>query len=154
PMDADVLGPPICVHRRSNLPLFFRVIRGRLLEILSGIERGFFLVMGCGRVRRSWQGSVVNQIFFSRLLARLLLCLATGTAEWAESRGASGIASPAPPAFRAETVAPRCSLTNDAGVWWLLSPEGDRFFSMGVCCVHPGTPESRFDPENPGYAAW
>ena len=38
--------------------------------------------------------------------------------------------------------------------WWLVSPEGQRFFSLGVCCVQPGASRQSFDPENPGYAAW
>src|ERR1043166_2025460 len=101
-----------------------------------------------------WQRQIVNRIHLPQMLTQLLLCLATGTGESAVGRGASGPASTANPALRAETVAPRCSLTNDAGVWWLISPGGERFFSMGVCCVHAGATQARFDPENPGYAAW
>lgn len=40
------------------------------------------------------------------------------------------------------------------GRWWLLDPEGSRFFSRGVCCVHQGTSRDTDDPENPSYAAW
>ncbi len=38
--------------------------------------------------------------------------------------------------------------------WWLASPEGRKFFSLGVCCVHQGASRKSFDSENPGYAAW
>jgi hypothetical protein len=40
------------------------------------------------------------------------------------------------------------------GVWRLVSPEGRRFFSLGVCCVNPGVVRDEYDPENPAYAAW
>jgi hypothetical protein len=38
--------------------------------------------------------------------------------------------------------------------WWLVSPEGRKFFSLGVCCIHQGTSRDTFDVENPSYAAW
>jgi len=38
--------------------------------------------------------------------------------------------------------------------WWLISPEGKEFFSLGVCCVHRGTARENYDSENPGYGAW
>lgn len=37
---------------------------------------------------------------------------------------------------------------------WLVGPDGDRFFSLGVCCVNQGSSPGEFDPANPGYAAW
>ena len=46
------------------------------------------------------------------------------------------------------------SLQEQAGAWWLVSPEGGRFFSLGVCGVNQGTPREAFDPENPSYSAW
>src|SRR6266496_634432 len=86
-------------------------------------------------------------------LTLLLLCLQTGRATCAEWRASPSKAPGAAPGFRAEPAAPPFSIRKDAGSWWLLSPEGQRFFSMGVCCVHQGTLRSAFDPENPGYAA-
>lgn len=40
------------------------------------------------------------------------------------------------------------------GISWLARPGGQRFFSFGVNCVNQGTPRDKFDPKNPGYAAW
>ncbi len=40
------------------------------------------------------------------------------------------------------------------GRWWLVSPGGTRFFSLGVNVVTRGLSKGDFDPENPGYAAW
>lgn len=37
---------------------------------------------------------------------------------------------------------------------WLVKPNGDRFFSLGVCCVSQGASRKDFDPANPAYAAW
>ena len=38
--------------------------------------------------------------------------------------------------------------------WWLVNPQGQPFFSLGVCCVTLGASREEYDPENPGYAAW
>src|SRR5258706_14500260 len=46
------------------------------------------------------------------------------------------------------------AVKNEDGKWWLISPEGRRFFSMGVCVVSRGSSKEDFDPENPRYAAW
>jgi hypothetical protein len=37
---------------------------------------------------------------------------------------------------------------------WLVRPDGERFFSLGVCVVSQGTAREEFDRANPGYAAW
>jgi len=37
---------------------------------------------------------------------------------------------------------------------WLARPNGERFFSLGVCCVHQGASRKDFDSANPSYAAW
>ena len=46
------------------------------------------------------------------------------------------------------------SIAREGGNWWLTSPAGDRFFSMGACVVDFGSSKEEFDPENPSYAAW
>lgn len=46
------------------------------------------------------------------------------------------------------------SVQNDEGVFWLTKPNGDRFFSMGVCCVNQGESREQFTQANPGYAAF
>lgn len=46
------------------------------------------------------------------------------------------------------------SIQQQHGITWLAKPNGDRFFSFGVCCVNMGLSRKEFDPDNPGYAAW
>jgi len=46
------------------------------------------------------------------------------------------------------------ALRQQEGLWRLVTPGGQRFFSLGVCCVQQGFARKDFDPENPGYAAW
>jgi hypothetical protein len=40
------------------------------------------------------------------------------------------------------------------GIYWLTRPNGEHFFSFGVCCVDQGVSRKDFDPHNPGFAAW
>lgn len=40
------------------------------------------------------------------------------------------------------------------GIAWLVKPDGERFFSFGVCCVEMGVSRDEFDPDNSSYAAW
>ncbi len=49
---------------------------------------------------------------------------------------------------------PGFTLQNTNQGWWLVAPDGQRFFSLGVCCVHQGLARAQFDPEAPAYAAW
>src|SRR2546428_12828655 len=35
------------------------------------------------------------------------------------------------------------------GVDWLVRPNGERFFSLGVCVVTSGVSRNQFDPKNP-----
>ncbi len=51
-------------------------------------------------------------------------------------------------------VGPAFSVRSDGGNWSLVSPEGRKFFSLGVCVLTQGTAREGFDSENPGYAAW
>lgn len=37
---------------------------------------------------------------------------------------------------------------------WLVRPNGERFFSLGVCVVSQGTSRQEFNASNPSYAAW
>jgi hypothetical protein len=46
------------------------------------------------------------------------------------------------------------TLVQDQQGWSLVSPEGQKFFSRGVCVVTQGTPREKYDPERPAYAAW
>lgn len=40
------------------------------------------------------------------------------------------------------------------GISWLTKPNGERFFSLGVCVVNQGASRERFNPTNPSYAAF
>lgn len=42
-------------------------------------------------------------------------------------------------------------VTQQKGIWWFLSPKGERFFSLGVNCVNRGEPE--YSEHNPSYCA-
>ncbi|HEV2454505.1 MAG TPA: hypothetical protein VGY98_09595 [Verrucomicrobiae bacterium] len=53
----------------------------------------------------------------------------------------------------ANTNAP-FSIARHHGIFWLARPDGGRFFSLGVCCVNQGFARNRFNPTNPGYAAF
>jgi len=46
------------------------------------------------------------------------------------------------------------SIQQQDGITWLVKPNGERFFSFGVCCVSMGASRKEFDTNNPGYAAW
>jgi hypothetical protein len=58
-----------------------------------------------------------------------------------------GIAAP-------QTLNPPFSIEQRGQAYWLVKPNGERFFSLGVCCVNQGVSRSDWDPANPGYAAW
>jgi len=45
---------------------------------------------------------------------------------------------------------PPFSIQRQGQAAWLISPGGEPFFSLGVCCVNQGTPRGEFDPANPG----
>jgi hypothetical protein len=46
------------------------------------------------------------------------------------------------------------SLQQHEGISWLTRPNGERFFSLGVCVVNQGASRESFNPTNPGYAAF
>jgi hypothetical protein len=53
-----------------------------------------------------------------------------------------------------EELLPPFSIQEKNGLAWLTRPDGERFFSLGVCCVDQGASRADFRAENPGYAAW
>jgi hypothetical protein len=53
-----------------------------------------------------------------------------------------------------QKAGPAFTLSQQNGTWWLVRPDGTRFFSLGVCCVNPGDAFLDYNPKNPGYAAW
>jgi hypothetical protein len=46
------------------------------------------------------------------------------------------------------------SIQQSEGVSWLTKPNGERFFSLGVCVVNQGATREEFNATNPGYAAF
>jgi len=49
---------------------------------------------------------------------------------------------------------PPFSIKQDGSGWWLVTPEGKPFFSLGICVASQGASRDSLDLENPGYAAW
>src|SRR6266487_3753088 len=54
---------------------------------------------------------------------------------------------------RAATNAP-FAIQQREGISWLIKPNGERFFSFGVCVVGMGASRGELNPTNPGYAAF
>jgi hypothetical protein len=48
----------------------------------------------------------------------------------------------------------RCTVRQEANGWWLISPTGKRFFSLGVCEFNQGADQKAYDPAKPSYAGW
>jgi hypothetical protein len=46
------------------------------------------------------------------------------------------------------------SIQKRDGIDWLVHPNGERFFSFGVCVVNLGVSREDYKTHNPGYAAW
>jgi hypothetical protein len=52
-----------------------------------------------------------------------------------------------------ETGKRRCTLQKEASGWWFASPDGKRFFSLGVCMFNQGLTKEEYNPAKPSYAA-
>jgi hypothetical protein len=46
------------------------------------------------------------------------------------------------------------SIQKRDGIDWLVRPNGERFFSFGVCVVNSGVSREDYKSRNPGYAGW
>jgi hypothetical protein len=90
---------------------------------------------------------------WGRLLPVLSVVLG-GAVPGAETSADTSQAWPDRAAASAAQRKTRFSIRQEEGAWWLVSPQGQRFFSLGVCCVDQGYSRKEYDPENPGYAAW
>src|SRR6516165_5247870 len=53
----------------------------------------------------------------------------------------------------ASTNAP-FSIEQRDGISWLTKPDGERFFSLGVCVVNQGASREQLSSTNPAYAAF
>ena len=54
----------------------------------------------------------------------------------------------------AKDINPPFSIQHENETAWLAKPNGERFFSLGVCVVSQNASREEFNPANPGYAAW
>ena len=68
-----------------------------------------------------------------------------------QADGSSAGSSPSP---NTSPAGKPFSIQQQDGTAWLVRPNGERFFSFGVCVVSMGASRKEFDPDNPGYAAW
>src|SRR2546429_5198581 len=68
-----------------------------------------------------------------------------------QADGSSAGSSPSP---EASPAGKPFSIQQQDGTAWLVRPNGERFFSFGVCVVTMGASRKELDPDNPGYAAW
>ncbi len=84
---------------------------------------------------------------FQQWLIRPAPLVIAAFALWVGMEGSAVAAGNAP------STAP-FSIREQDGTSWLIKPNGERFFSLGVCVVTQGASRSEFDPTNPGYAAW
>ncbi len=53
----------------------------------------------------------------------------------------------------APSPAPRFSVEQRSGLWWLVDAARGSFFSLGVCVVDQGIPPGAYDPARPAYSA-
>jgi hypothetical protein len=51
-------------------------------------------------------------------------------------------------------TSPPFSIQQRDGNSWFIKPNGQPFFSLGVCVVNEGVTRERFNATNPGYAAF
>lgn len=73
---------------------------------------------------------------------------------WLLALGSLAKLAAAQPLIPATPAIPPFTVRQDESGWWLRSPAGEKFFSMGVCVVDQGIRRPAYDSENPGYAAW
>src|SRR5262245_26590971 len=59
-----------------------------------------------------------------------------------------------PPESRPQTPGQAFAVEKVDQVTWLINPNGERFFSFGVCCVNMGASRQDSQTTNLAYAAW
>ena len=89
-----------------------------------------------------------------RLLATVLGWSSAATLAGGDSHGASAGWRDSGLSSSQRNPSPSFSIQRDDSGWWLFSPAGQRFFSVGVCVLRQGESRETWDGENPAYAAW
>src|SRR6266436_5762023 len=103
---------------------------------LSRAKFGTFIRTVHGRIR-----------WFLALTAQLTSLILTG----ATASGAQTVNSNYPrsiPGHAGSVPVQRFSVQRQDEGWWLVAPDGRRFFSLGVCCVNRGFLPEQFDAES------
>jgi len=91
---------------------------------------------------------------WSRLLRVFCACAMSLDFAAAAHSGPDSAASLVESQPPAPTRPTRFTLRRDDAGWSLVSPAGQRFFSLGVCVLSQGTSRADYDPAQPSYAAW
>jgi hypothetical protein len=78
---------------------------------------------------------------YSRLCAVIVFTLVPGSATFVTA--ADGI-----------STNPGFSIKRQGDTAWLVRPNGEQFFSLGICCVSQGASRKDFNSANPAYAGW
>ncbi len=121
-----------------------------LLTLRAGSIHQFPPKRACRFLLVAGVGAIALELVVCAALLFLLLASASAAdflSNDVEARRSSRVPSPV-------ELAPPFSLRQQGSNWWLRTPDGLPFFSLGVCCVTQGLAREKFDPENPGYAAW
>src|SRR6185295_2763879 len=101
--------------------------------------------------RRNMRRFAAHRWLTAMLLVARMLMAATVVAE--DSAQAKRLNKPVSDDGKKSKLA-RCTVREDANGWWLVSPSGKRFFSLGVCEFNQGTDKQSYDPAKPSYAGW
>src|SRR5262245_30583802 len=93
---------------------------------------------------------VTSVLAFSSSLAADLRDNAAANRGTRRDDGPSDISLPSP---KTSAVGKPFSIRRQDGVAWLVRPNGERFFSLGVCVVNMGASREEYTSHNPGYSA-
>lgn len=103
--------------------------------------------------RRASRMSTTTSRTLSQLtLALLVSVLGIIAAGADESVHPAALSSGAPAATNTPKMS-RCTVRKDANGWWLVTPAGEPFFSLGICMCNQGGPKEKYDPTKPSYTA-
>src|SRR5262245_61168741 len=98
--------------------------------------------------------SIIRKTTKASMILLAMFPLGASLAMGCDSLLADNSASDSPAQPKPFSARKPFSIEQQNGISWLVKPNGNRFFSFGVCCVSQGASRKEFDPKNPGYAAW